>query len=93
MGFFQILSYLIIYICLPVTIIATLVYLILLFKQLTVTVKKVDALSTNIEQKMELLEGPIETIVNINNSYLQVISAFSAVATTIGAFAKGKRKK
>lgn len=93
MEFLQILSYIIIYICLPVTGIATLVYLIILLKQITSSMKRIDTIADDVEKKLDLLQGPIDTIVDIHTNYLKAISAVSATMSTLSAFINRKKNK
>ncbi|MDL2211793.1 hypothetical protein LJB88_02835 [Erysipelotrichaceae bacterium OttesenSCG-928-M19] len=93
MEFLRILSYLLIYICLPAVGIATLVYFIMLLKQMTGTMKKVDSLADNVEHKLELLEGPIDTIVNVHENYLRAVSSVGAALSAVTMFVNRKNKK
>ena len=88
----EILSFLIIYICLPVTVIVTLVYSIILLKQMTITIKKVDDLTIKVNEKIELLDGPINTITKINSGYLKVAKNLAMGFATVGAFARKKKR-
>lgn len=68
MNFFEVLSYLLIYIALPVAGIAALAYLAILLSQAGKTLKSVDGIISDVEYKLELLNGPIELIANLSGT-------------------------
>ena len=93
MDFLQILSFLLIYICLPVAGIFALVYLVLLLRQTISTMKRFDALATNIEEKIALLEGPIEAVGRIHEHYSKMSGTLSAALASLAVIKKHRKKK
>lgn len=77
MDFLEALSYLLINIILPISIISVIVLLFTLFRQLLILVNNITIISKDIEHKLELLEGPVNSINSINNKYLNLITTFN----------------
>ncbi len=78
-------------IVLPFLGVVVLFYLILLFRQLTITSKKVDYLVEDITYKSEMMNSTIETVVKVSN----YVDAFEAVAkkNTKAALRLARRNK
>lgn len=78
-------------IALPITVIVLLVYLTLTLVKVIETLKKVDILTTDLKHKMDLLEGPIQTVNHLN----EMISKFSEIIKPlllVGSTLKAKKK-
>lgn len=94
MDFLEALSYLLINIILPISIISVIVLLFTLFRQLLILVNNITIISKDIEHKLELLEGPVNSINSINNKYLNLITTFNvALLAYKGIFKIKKNRK
>lgn len=97
MEFLEILSFLLIRILLPLAAIVALVYLSLLFVQTINTLKrtnevmgKAEDLVEEIEKRVEMLDGPIEAITNIYETYLKISGT---ITTALASFTLFNRKR
>lgn len=93
MDFLQTLSFLLIYIVLPASVIALVVYLIFLVKQITVSTKNMDKITTDLEHKLAMLDEPVEAVVNIFDGVSQVMGIANATVAGFSAFAGRKARK
>lgn len=93
MEFFEILSFLLIYVLLPASGIALVVYLILLVKQMTSSLKSMDKITTDLEHKLALLDEPIENIVNISDTIIKAWGVATSVFTGFSAFTSKRKNK
>lgn len=83
MDFFQTLSFILIYICLPIAGIVTLIYIIILLNQLIFTVRDANKLVNDVQKKLDVLQGPVDTIGDIHKKYSKLIGAVSASVNSV----------
>jgi hypothetical protein len=93
MNFFETLSFLLIYICLPIAGILTLIYIIILLNQLTLTIRDANKVVADVQKKLDILQGPINTVGDVHKKYLKIIGAVSAAFTSVPHFKKSKKNK
>jgi hypothetical protein len=88
MSFLEVLSFLLIYILIPIAAIVALVFLTIFLYQATQTLKTYDKVGRDLEDKLAILQGPVEVVSGIKSGYDSVISTFSS----IGGALFGKKK-
>ncbi|MDR3215727.1 MAG: hypothetical protein LBT75_05610 [Bacilli bacterium] len=86
-------SFFLIYICLPVAGIITLIYIIILLNQMINTVKGTNKLVDDVQNKLDSLQGIIDTIMGIHNKYVGVMGVFSSLASKTSKIKRKKNKK
>lgn len=80
MDFLSVLSYLLIYIILPLAGIAALITLAMVFNN---SAKSIKVLTDDVEYKLKVLNKPIEAIVNINETIGGLVNFFKSLKKTI----------
>lgn len=94
MEFMEMLSYLLIRILLPLSIVVAFVFLTILTQQLIELLKSVKVISEDVEYKLDLLKEPVDTIVSINKNYKKFLVTFIGIYTTYrNIFKRNKTKK
>lgn len=93
MEFIEVLSYLIIYILLPVAGIVGIIYLIVLINNLIYTVKEANLMIYDLKKKAAKLDKPIDSIVRGFESANKVKETILVPFTALGIWSKRKRKK
>ncbi|MGL4382979.1 MAG: hypothetical protein ACRCTA_04615, partial [Bacilli bacterium] len=83
MSFFEALSYILINLVIPIAVIVALVWLTLVLIELRTTTKKFNKIADEIESKLDLLDGPINSILLLKDSVDSIINSLKTMADTI----------
>lgn len=92
MSFLEVLSFLLIYILIPIAGIVALVFLSILLHQASQTLKTYDKVGKDLEEKLDVLQGPVEAIGDIKGGYDRVMGIFSSFGNSIFGRRKPKRR-
>lgn len=92
MDFLHTLSYLLINIIIPLSIISILVLLVILIRHLLILIANLNVVSKDIEHKLELLSGPVETMSSVNNKYISFMTTFNAAIFASKGLLKIRKK-
>lgn len=92
MEFLNTLSYLLINVLLPLSIVVVLVFLAILIYHLIILMKSVKIITDDVEYKLELLKEPVGTLASVNQNYLKYVATFSAAFAAIRSVLKRDKK-
>lgn len=93
MGFLEVLSFLIIYIVLPVAGIVALIYLIILINNLIYTVKEANLLIYDVKKKAKKLDKPIDSVVKGFEAADKVVGIMLSPFTSLGILSRKRKNK
>ncbi|MDF9867290.1 uncharacterized protein YoxC [Bacilli bacterium PM5-3] len=90
MEFLSILSYLLIYIILPIAGIVALIFLAILFNNSAQTIKKFDDIADDISKRLKVVDNLIDTIVNFKKSFVSLADFFKSFKETASTKKEGE---
>lgn len=93
MDFLSILSYLLINIILPIAAISALIFLSMVLNNSAQAIKRFDSIADDIEHKLKILNGPLEAIVNIQDTFKSFGLFIKSIGKTVNDFSNLEKEE